>query len=670
MTILRQIWATIYNVSSILNKSRFSLIVVVLTVISLSFVGQIKDILVGLNYPDSKMQIAYFVFAVNWLAFQSWGWARFIYSQCYPVDNSGKRGQAGYQRQLIDWLPRIYAMIAFGSAYIAAQNANVNGVATGILVVGLLVVLFLYYRRTLTKFHITQVAIKFTPNRSHYYFTAIIMLATSVIAIASPVYFGNSLGAGAVIFIGLGSLIPVGTLLVSAARKNSFPVVGSLLIMAIAFSYFNDNHHVRTIDRQTASTQDFSLEKSLNTWLEQADPNRPMVLVATAGGGLRASYWTGVILGQFQELIPNFNKQVFAISGVSGGSVGAVFYNSALTDTSDCLQDNNKTPCFEDKLLQAIGKDYLAPTVASMLYGDLIQRFAPFPILSDRATALEQSWEQGFAETYPKVACGLDRNFLDLYTSKECNPANKWLPRLLINGTYEETGRRLLTTSVKVEPNIFLDTHDFNVLNGKKAIRASTAALNSARFSYVSPAGTFGDDTGHIIDGGYFENYGATTLSDLIIWLNSHDKRLSKRGLIVIVISNDSHIELSQYEANSEPTTGAAQRFLNELLAPPIGLAKTRGGHGMLAYKQLDRLLKAKSFIHDPETSSFGGKANMVHFYLKSNDKQPPPLGWILSKQSQKNMREQITSKHNCAGYQTIFEQFGESSHLACSKLR
>ncbi len=207
------------------------------------------------------------------------------------MDNSGKRGQAGYQRQLIDWLPRIYAMIAFGSAYIAAQNANVNGVATGILVVGLLVVLFLYYRRTLTKFHITQVAIKFTPNRSHYYFTAIIMLATSVIAIASPVYFGNSLGAGAVIFIGLGSLIPVGTLLVSAARKNSFPVVGSLLIMAIAFSYFNDNHHVRTIDRQTASTQDFSLEKSLNTWLEQADPNRPMVLVATAGGGS-----TGILL--------------------------------------------------------------------------------------------------------------------------------------------------------------------------------------------------------------------------------------------------------------------------------------------------------------------------------------------------------------------------------------
>ena len=49
---------------------------------------------------------------------------------------------------------------------------------------------------------------------------------------------------------------------------------------------------------------------------------------------------------------------------------------------------------------------------------------------------------------------------------------------------------------------------------------ASTAAHNSARFTYVSPAGKLvssrkGQNRGYVIDGGYFENYGALTALEL-----------------------------------------------------------------------------------------------------------------------------------------------------------
>ena len=651
METLHNIWVVIKNIANILKQSRFSLIIVLFAVISLEYVGQIKDIVMGLSHPESGLQIAFFILAVNWLAFQSWGWARFIYNRTH-MTGKGNRGEPGYQQFLIDWLPRVYAVATFWAAFRAANRAGVENVAYGIIAVGLLVFIFLIYRRDIGKK--TAMMVNKLPHNFIFHFTIAVMVITTIAAIWSPVGFGNLLGAGAVVFLGLGSIIPVGTMLVNLARENGFPVVGFLLLLAVIFSPINDNHHVRELEGEVSNTADHTLEQSLQAWLKQRDESKPMVLVATAGGGLRASYWTGVVMGRFQDLIPGFNQQVFAVSGVSGGSVGAVFYNGALANDTDCSKGGNSAPCFEPKLLNAIGQDYLAATATSMLYGDLIQRFLPFPVFSDRAAALEESWEAGFKKIYPDAKCGLDKSFTSFFPQGNC--AKGWLPRLLINGTYEETGRRLLTTNFKVQPEVFLDTSDFYALNEQKAIRASTAGLNSARFTYVSPAGTFGDNTGHVIDGGYFENYGADTLTNLLEWLSRHPSNPLAKGVIVIGISNDSTVPLEQYEISAVPANKKANSFMNEVLAPVIGLAATRGGHGMLAYKTLAQFTKEL----DGELKQNNSQAGMVHFYLaKKKDEVEPPLGWILSEQAKDNMKSQIIEGHNCEGYKLILEEFG-----------
>lgn len=76
MKFLREAWVVVQVVAKILNYSRFSLIIVLITVFSLETIGQIKDILVGLGPLGSNLKAVFFVLAVNWLAFQSWGWAR------------------------------------------------------------------------------------------------------------------------------------------------------------------------------------------------------------------------------------------------------------------------------------------------------------------------------------------------------------------------------------------------------------------------------------------------------------------------------------------------------------------------------------------------------------------------------------------------------------------
>jgi hypothetical protein len=647
MEFLHKTWVVIKTITQILSQSRFSLIIVLITAFMLEFVGQLKDILVGLSYPQSALQVTFFIVAVNWLAFQSWAWARYIYNRTYSVTD-GLRGEKGYQRWLIDWLPRIYAVIVFVVAYRSAMRAGIDNIAYGIIWLGFVVLLFLIYRRDLSRLFST--AISKIPDKSMFYFTWVVIGVSTVFAIASPVDFGAILGAGAVMFLGLGSIIPIGTKAVSATRKNGFPVVGFILLWAVVISQWNDNHHVREIKGQKEQTGRILLKQNLEDWLAQRDTDKPMVVVATAGGGLRASYWTGVIMGRFQEQIPEFSNQVFAISGVSGGSVGAVFYNAALANEDECAKGGKN--CFENKLLQSIGQDYLAPTVTSMLYGDLIQRFVPFPVFSDRAAALEQSWEAGFAKTYPDTECGLDKPFTSFYGEGDC-AKGKWLPRLLLNGTYEESGRRLLTTSFKVDANTFLDTHDFYYLNDYAALRASTAGLNSARFSYVSPGGTFGpvdgDNVGHVIDGGYFENYGANTLINLLDWLGKHPRQPLANGLIIIAISNDSSIPLKQYEIDAAPAKAKPQNFLNELLAPILGLVNTRSSHAMLAFKQLEQY---------SQQIKNGACVDMVHFYIQPDKGQEPPLGWILSDQAKVNMRRQIKEGENYFNFTKVVNRF------------
>ena len=51
-----------------------------------------------------------------------------------------------------------------------------------------------------------------------------------------------------------------------------------------------------------------------------------------------------------------------------------------------------------------LGKDFLAPTAAVMLFPDLVQRLLPVPFLDDRAMAFEKSWEAAWNEVGKKAA--------------------------------------------------------------------------------------------------------------------------------------------------------------------------------------------------------------------------------------------------------------------------
>jgi hypothetical protein len=650
---LRQGWQQLVVACGVLLQARFSLLVVLLSGYALYTNDQAQDLLAGIG--EDKLKITFFVLAVCWCAIQGWGWARYIYNRVYPKGHDAP-GLAGF---LVRHVPRVCGVGAFVLAAFAARSAN----APRLLVIAFCVLGVVAYGCFMMrgKLHRAPWLVRLFSARVLMLISYMVMFSSGVIAIVWPVAMGDMLGAGAVVFIALGCLVPVGTWLVDRARAYGFPVLTALLMLAVLFSATNDNHAVRSLGNDAAA--DLSLDQAFDAYhksISRAPSPVPVILVATAGGGLRASYWTAVVLSELEQVIPDFHRHVFAISGVSGGSVGAVFYNAALAAGVDSEQ-------LQRRLLQAIGRDYLAPTVAGMLYGDLMQRMLPIAMLPDRAAALEKAWEQGFTAAFPSASCGLRREFRSFWNDDACGVdlnadplrgPDDWLPLLLINGTYEETGRRIITAPVGIDPAVFLDADDFYSRNAWRAIPASTAAHNGARFTYVSPAGTFTDNApvpnkGHVIDGGYFENYGAETLRDLLRWIRHHPQgRLGHSRLVVLVISNDIDMPRARFDQEALRPQPAS-RFLNEVLAPLNGLFNTRNARGMLAVKALraevEDYCSGQTTCWDPV---------FALFHLERSGESDPPLGWVLSQGSMQTMRNQIKSGANSTELQRVMAAF------------
>jgi hypothetical protein len=354
----------------------------------------------------------------------------------------------------------------------------------------------------------------------------------------------------------------------------------------------------------------------------------PMIIVATAGGGIRAAYWTAEIL---EKVTGDFEKEdgfkdeggvrpyLFAISGVSGGSVGATAFEAALAqrDEPTCHAAGATCPLATTFLTA----DFLAPALANLVFVDAPSSFLPNIGQIDRGTALERSFENASGGL-------LARPFLSLFPYKKDSVAEgkaPWRPILLLNATHEETGKRIITGHVLIERNVFIDSLDaLHVL--KKDVRASTAAHNSARFTYISPAGDLGDKQGSVIDGGYFENYGALTALELARaarWELRHEKPGVK--LVILMISSDPGLKqarqlvrikegkdqgaclVSVAEREGAPSGAAGtlqssdkspnylsldtrevmNAWFNEFLAPFQGIKNVREAHGNRAAAEL-----------------------------------------------------------------------------------
>jgi len=250
--------------------------------------------------------------------------------------------------------------------------------------------------------------------------------------------------------------------------------------------------------------------------------HRPLVIVAAAGGGIQSAAWTASVLNQLGKRLAaepgggyDFPHSVRLISGVSGGSVGGMFYSETFDEP---------TPDFTHSF-QAASASGLGPTVRGLLRQDLWRALAPFfvsDICDDRARILEKKWCDNFDRKFSpqrKLAdATLSEWGMDALALKR--------PALVLNSTIVETGERLAISTVPKRRRLVGEIEFNDRYCADTAV--STAARLSATFPFITPTGrpTMRDQSSlrsnegaqsnrlcsggdqHLVDGGYYENSG------------------------------------------------------------------------------------------------------------------------------------------------------------------
>jgi hypothetical protein len=231
-----------------------------------------------------------------------------------------------------------------------------------------------------------------------------------------------------------------------------------------------------------------------------------VIAVAAAGGGIQAAGWTAQVmcgLSEEPKIGMAFKQSVLVISGVSGGSVGTMFYLRCL-EPSDGV--TNPMDAAMNSSLEGIAWGLAHP--------DLVHAILPIQNFwwpgDDRGWALERSLRKN-AQFRPP-----DR----LLASQKS--AEEW-PVLLFNSTELRTGDPMVFTNSDFPRPLRDDgdthrLHSFHQMYSGRDVLLETGVRMSSAFPFVSPTARadWPWNAEHLGDGGYFENAGVFALGE---WL-------------------------------------------------------------------------------------------------------------------------------------------------------
>jgi len=454
------------------------------------------------------------------------------------------------------------------------------------------------------------------------------------------------------------------------------PILALLFLVITLTPWLFDLHAVRIVQDKNATTPAarVPLGSLFQNWAQAcATPEGPVrpIIVAVSGGASRAGLWAARILTQVDG-VSSGHAAIFAVSSVSGGSLGAASYAAMRRDVapfSPCfLPRNGKQGNRDEAIIDAVRADALGPTLAGSLFGDAPRALLGVPAAAvrylfgivhgqeysyrggDRAEALERAFEHNWDVHQPRLAAALDMKqptlFSDPYLSLAYDVNHKPIPGMplwLANGTDAQNGDRIITTPFAMETgqpqiNPFAASRDALALL-KNDVTISTGITNTARFPLLSPSGELapeemqaGSHPSQIIDGGYFENEGLQTALDLARWLRDNGPNFvgGRKVQPIIVQATADAGEVSGKNEGAvirchsgwdDPAQSLGRSRPLQLFAPAEGLNSVRAGHSNLALRE------ARAEFCEVEN-----RQDFFHFYLYKPEKAEVPLNWVLSR--------------------------------------
>ena len=653
LQLVREIGDRLKEIGSLLWRCFYSVTLTVLGAIGLVGVPQGAECLRLVSQPGWNFPL--FLFSVATWSLSAWYSARLTLGRVFEHTSVIDRSDTPFVNGMRLWLPRVLAVLPGAVLTLQFRRLGLAALALACLATTLAIALFVVKRRSWFASRFggfepgQKLQVRFGSLQQRTLGTVVLAISCTFALLFAvwwkPVEVTSFVTAPVLLCFALASWILFGDLVLTYFFKQArLPSMAAApLLLFIAFSAWNDNHAIALIEADQGVSMRRQVDEHLDAWLEsraargelRAGTPFPLFLVAAEGGGIRAAYWAGIVLAKLQdESASRFGRHLFALSGVSGGSLAGATFAALMADAgsdtlarSQCAREH-PAAMYQSCVRAMLRQDYLSPTLGYLLYPDMLQRLLPFRMPSaDRARAMEQGWEHGW-----RKATGSER-FAQRFDTLWSEDGALDVPSLLLNATLVDGGNRVIASDLVIDGR-FPDAYDaFDPMLDLRQMSLATAVHNSARFSYISPAGTVSGcqrngraavceagqaryPWGRVIDGGYFENSGVESVRDLLFAMRPMLERWRARGFViepvVMVISNSPGAmapsgRLAPLAARLDMT------FLSELLAPPLGLFNTRAARATFAVSAERR--------DDPQRFLwFGMQAN--------ND---TPLAWALA---------------------------------------
>lgn len=295
------------------------------------------------------------------------------------------------------------------------------------------------------------------------------------------------------------------------------PLLIPALVLALGTSWCSEDHVFEIVQR-TAAYESVPPKSVMASHTRTG----PLVIVATAGGGIQSAAWTARVLTGLEEQFagpPAFSARLALVSAVSGGAVGSMFF---LNEYRAASTGGGFSPASSSAVVARAEAGALDEVAWSLVYNDVPRVFTgrsgSDPLL-DRGRVLEEYWrKQG----------GINANMGDW----RAGVVEGWRPAVIFNATIAETAEPLLIATTDFEdpalarvaaPGRKRDLpvrRSFREFYRGADIPVVTAARLAATFPYVSPAARAYrlDERSHVVDGGYYDNYGVSSAID---WVDS-----------------------------------------------------------------------------------------------------------------------------------------------------
>ena len=479
----------------------------------------------------------------------------------------------------------------------------------------------------------------------------------------SLLFWPQYIGSLSMLLLAMLSALVVFSTIYRWSIHEKVPIITPLLIATLTMNIFgcNENRSVRTLPSAEEGRTSQSVEQSpaseyFEKWFNERDERWkkkrncdysqrcPIFIVAAQGGGIYAAYHAGRVMSVLnEETEGGFAEHLFAISGVSGGSVGSASF-LAINNIS---RYSHK---LKTKLVsQHLKSDLLSPLLAVALFGDSLQGMLPFPIsVWDRSLGLEIALESGFQnvsyknikdnEVSSKDQIDGISHEIETFMETPLNGPRTHSPALVVNTTIAEDGQRFLIAPFAINaeelPGISSGSEDL--------IRYSTAAVLSARFPFITSHGTITErnaiDTGRpkkvrLVDGGYFDNSGLVTALQLRDLLRRKQSDQQRASYPIVVIALTDLNEATQSIINKKSSGDKNNTTYN------ASNTKSRGVLSLPPLSPLSALWMTREsrtkqiFINAFMSKEMGDKDEIIVLPLlkRIDTKVSLPLGWKLS---------------------------------------